>query len=70
MRCNVLHALVLRKKNVFSNRPRTDMMWTRSSRCLGSEFYVIGPATQKAWHPYKLARYDGTTNRWLVADAD
>jgi len=42
------------KKNVLSNRPKTDMVWIRLRRCFGSEFHVIGPATEKARRPCEL----------------
>ena len=31
-------------------------MWTGSRKCLGSEFHVAGPATEKDRRPYKLSR--------------
>jgi len=32
---------------------KTDMVQTKSHRCLGSEFHVIGPATEKTRRPYE-----------------
>jgi len=32
------------------------MVWKESGRCFGSEFHVIGPATEKARRPYELSR--------------
>jgi len=42
-----------KKKNVLSNRPKTEMVWTGSRQRLGIEFHVIGPATEKARRPYE-----------------
>jgi len=39
-----------------SNPPKTGMVWTGSRKCLGSEFHIARPATEKDRHPYELSR--------------
>ena len=43
-------------KNVLSNRPKTGVVWTGSRKCLGSEFHVARPATEKDRRRYELDR--------------
>jgi len=49
--------------DVFSDRPKAAAVYDGLCKFMGSEFQNIGPATEKAWRPYVVSR-------WEVSPAD